>query len=111
MACVQGIGWALYEGYEYDQNGQVLNDNLLDYKLPTALDVPPIETVIFEKPFLGESVWRSWGRRNTDCAPGGGHRQRRASGHRQAHHPATDDPGPRSGSIGRDLGHPTLNWR
>ena len=44
-------GWALYEGYEYDQNGQVLNDNLLDYKLPTALDVPPIETVIFEKPF------------------------------------------------------------
>ncbi len=48
---VQGIGWALYEGYEYDQNGQVLNDNLLDYKLPTALDVPPIEAVIFEKPF------------------------------------------------------------
>lgn len=48
---VQGIGWALYEGYEYDQNGQVLNDNLLDYKLPTALDVPRIETIIYEKPF------------------------------------------------------------
>lgn len=50
---VQGIGWALYEGYEYDQNGQVLNANLLDYKLPTALDVPLIETVIIEKPFPG----------------------------------------------------------
>ena len=48
---VQGIGWALYEGYEYDQNGQVLNDNLLDYKLPTSLDVPRIEAIIYEKPF------------------------------------------------------------
>jgi xanthine dehydrogenase molybdenum-binding subunit len=48
---VQGIGWALYEGYEYDENGQLLNDNLLDYKLPTALDVPPIEAIIYEKPF------------------------------------------------------------
>ena len=50
---VQGIGWALYEGYEYDQDGQVLNANLLDYKLPTALDVPQIETVIVEKPYPG----------------------------------------------------------
>lgn len=48
---VQGIGWALYEGYEYDENGQLLNDNLLDYKLPTALDLPPIEAIIYEKPF------------------------------------------------------------
>lgn len=50
---VQGIGWALYEGYKYDQNGQVLNPNLLDYKLPTALDVPPIDVIIYEKPFPG----------------------------------------------------------
>tara|TARA_Y100001970_G_C14240227_1_gene864439 strand:+ start:511 stop:2769 length:2259 start_codon:yes stop_codon:yes gene_type:complete len=48
---VQGIGWALYEGYEYDKNGKVLNANLLDYKLPTALDVPNIDAVIIEKPF------------------------------------------------------------
>jgi xanthine dehydrogenase molybdenum-binding subunit len=48
---VQGIGWALYEGYVYDANGLVRNANLLDYKLPTALDVPPIEVVIYEKPF------------------------------------------------------------
>jgi len=48
---VQGIGWALYEGYGYDQAGQMLNSNLLDYKLPTALDLPNIETVIIEVPY------------------------------------------------------------
>jgi CO/xanthine dehydrogenase Mo-binding subunit len=48
---VQGIGWALYEGYAYDPEGQMLNPGLLDYKLPTALDVPSIETVIVEVPY------------------------------------------------------------
>jgi xanthine dehydrogenase molybdenum-binding subunit len=47
----QGIGWALYEGHEYDEEGRMLNPDLLDYKLPTALDVPPIETVIVEVPY------------------------------------------------------------
>jgi CO/xanthine dehydrogenase Mo-binding subunit len=50
---VQGIGWALYEGYQYDRQGQLLNPNLLDYKLPTALDLPLIETVILEVPYPG----------------------------------------------------------
>jgi CO/xanthine dehydrogenase Mo-binding subunit len=48
---VQGIGSALYEGYVYDREGQLLNPTFLDYKLPTALDVPPIETVIVEVPY------------------------------------------------------------
>lgn len=47
---VQGIGWALWEGYFYDDKGSMLNPSLLDYKLPTALDVPMIETVIIEVP-------------------------------------------------------------
>jgi xanthine dehydrogenase molybdenum-binding subunit len=47
----QGIGWALYEGYAYNQEGEMLNPNLLDYKLPTTLDVPSIETVIVEVPY------------------------------------------------------------
>ena len=47
----QGIGWALYEGYAYDEQGRMLNPNLLDYKLPTAPDLPPIETVIVEVPY------------------------------------------------------------
>jgi xanthine dehydrogenase molybdenum-binding subunit len=46
----QGIGWALYEGYEYNEEGKMLNPDLLDYKLPTALDVPPIDTVLVEVP-------------------------------------------------------------
>jgi CO/xanthine dehydrogenase Mo-binding subunit len=50
---VQGIGWALYEGYVYDEQGDMLNPTLLDYKLPTALDVPSIETVIVEVPYPG----------------------------------------------------------
>jgi CO/xanthine dehydrogenase Mo-binding subunit len=47
----QGIGWALYEGYRYNDRGQMLNPHLLDYKLPTSLDVPPIKTVIVEVPY------------------------------------------------------------
>jgi len=47
----QGIGWALYEGYAYNEKGQMLNANFLDYKIPTALDVPLIETVIVEVPY------------------------------------------------------------
>jgi xanthine dehydrogenase molybdenum-binding subunit len=47
----QGIGWALYEGYEYDEQGRMLNPHLLDYKLPTALDLPFIDTVIVEVPY------------------------------------------------------------
>jgi xanthine dehydrogenase molybdenum-binding subunit len=47
----QGIGWALYEGYAYDANGLLRNPSLLDYKQPTALDVPAIEVVIVEDPY------------------------------------------------------------
>lgn len=53
---VQGIGWALYEGYEYGEDGLVKNANLLDYKLPTALDLPQIEAVILEKPYPGHPL-------------------------------------------------------
>jgi len=47
----QGIGWGLFEGYDYGDQGEMLNPNLMDYKLPTALDVPNIETVIVEVPY------------------------------------------------------------
>jgi CO/xanthine dehydrogenase Mo-binding subunit len=49
----QGIGWALYEGYDFDAAGALRNPTLLDYKLPTALDVPMIETVLVEVPYPG----------------------------------------------------------
>jgi xanthine dehydrogenase molybdenum-binding subunit len=45
---VQGIGWALYEGYKYDDKGRMANHSFLDYKMPTALDVPMIDVVLIE---------------------------------------------------------------
>jgi xanthine dehydrogenase molybdenum-binding subunit len=50
---VQGIGWALYEGYDYDAAGQMRNPTLLDYKLPTMPNVPMIDTVLVEVPYPG----------------------------------------------------------
>ncbi len=45
----QGVGWALFEEYVYDQ-GVMRNPTFLDYRLPTALDLPMIDTVIVEVP-------------------------------------------------------------
>lgn len=38
----QGIGNAFYEQLVFDEMGQILNASLMDYLLPTSLDVPPI---------------------------------------------------------------------
>ena len=46
----QGIGNAFYEQLVYDENGQLLNASFMDYLLPTACDVPPIETDHTETP-------------------------------------------------------------
>ena len=46
----QGIGWALNEGYIYDDKGAMLNSSFLDYRMPTSLDVPMIDTVMIEVP-------------------------------------------------------------
>ncbi len=46
----QGIGWALNEEYVYDRDGRLRNTGLLDYRMPTCLDLPLIETVIVEVP-------------------------------------------------------------
>ena len=45
---VQGIGWALNEEYYMGDQGQMLNASLLDYRMPTALDLPMVDTVIVE---------------------------------------------------------------
>jgi CO/xanthine dehydrogenase Mo-binding subunit len=46
----QGIGWALSEGYLFDDRGAVCNANLLDYRLPSAVDVPRIGAEMVEVP-------------------------------------------------------------
>lgn len=45
----QGIGHTLYEDYQIDmRTGRSLNANFVDYKMPLAMDMPPIKTVILE---------------------------------------------------------------
>lgn len=50
---VQGIGWALNEEYFYTEGGTMANSTFLDYRIPTALDLPMIDTVIVEVPNPG----------------------------------------------------------
>ena len=45
---VQGIGWALNEEYYFGDRGQMMNSSFLDYRMPTSLDLPMIDTVIVE---------------------------------------------------------------
>ena len=45
---VQGIGWALNEEYYMNADGGMDNSTLLDYRMPTSLDLPMIDTVIVE---------------------------------------------------------------
>ena len=45
---VQGIGWALNEEYYTDTAGLMVNSSFLDYRMPTSLDLPMIDTVIVE---------------------------------------------------------------
>jgi CO/xanthine dehydrogenase Mo-binding subunit len=45
----QGLGQALSEEIVY-RDGRVLNPNLTDYKMPTALDVPRITSILVARP-------------------------------------------------------------
>ena len=47
---VQSIGYALNEEYYMNDAGVMENSGFLDYRMPTSLDVPMIETVIVEVP-------------------------------------------------------------
>ena len=47
---VQGIGWALNEEYFMGDDGVMANSTFLDYRMPTSLDLPNIETIIVEVP-------------------------------------------------------------
>ncbi len=56
-----GLGYALSEQLLYDEKGRPLNDNLLDYKLPTSMDTPDlgvgfVETVDPSGPYGNKSL-------------------------------------------------------
>jgi CO/xanthine dehydrogenase Mo-binding subunit len=44
----QGIGWALYEGIAYDQDGQPDAATLMEYVLPRSTMIPNIDVVLVE---------------------------------------------------------------
>ena len=43
-----GVGYALSEELLFDKSGRPLNDNLLDYKLPTSMDTPDLHVQFVE---------------------------------------------------------------
>jgi len=46
----QGVGGGLLEEMVYDAQGQLLTGTFMDYLVPTAMELPPIETVHLEFP-------------------------------------------------------------
>jgi carbon-monoxide dehydrogenase large subunit len=46
----QGVGGALFEEMIYDEAGQLLTSTFMEYHIPTAAELPPIETVHLEFP-------------------------------------------------------------
>lgn len=48
-AIAQGVGWALTEEYK-DSDGVLQNATFLDYRIPTSVDLPSINTEILEVP-------------------------------------------------------------
>jgi CO/xanthine dehydrogenase Mo-binding subunit len=51
---VQGLGSALWEGFRFDAQGRFLNPTLVDYKIPTAKDLPRrVVPILLETPQPG----------------------------------------------------------
>jgi CO/xanthine dehydrogenase Mo-binding subunit len=46
----QGMGWALFEQLDHDEDGRLVTGSFLDYAIPVAERVPEIETLIVEVP-------------------------------------------------------------
>lgn len=43
-----GLGEALFEEVKFDEKGRILNPNLTEYNIPTALDMPNVKSIIVE---------------------------------------------------------------
>ncbi|MCL4832292.1 MAG: molybdopterin-dependent oxidoreductase [Caldilineaceae bacterium] len=46
----------LHEEYIYNEKGLLVNGSLLDYRMPTALDLPMIETILVSPDRVLEAV-------------------------------------------------------
>ncbi|MCH4170709.1 MAG: xanthine dehydrogenase molybdenum-binding subunit XdhA [Lactobacillus sp.] len=62
-------GYGLNEGLVYDELGRPMNNNLLDYKLPTTMDLPDLDEIFVEtKDPLGPYGNKALGE-NPTCSP------------------------------------------
>ena len=90
---VQGIGWALNEEYFFDDSGRMMNPTFLDYRMPTSLDLPMVDTVLVEVANAGHPYGVRGGRRGAHCSAHG----RRGKRHPRSHGPAAEQPSHVSG--------------
>src|SRR6266851_2465542 len=65
----QGIGGVLYEHAIYDENAQFLTSTFMDYLVPTAMEIPPIEIEHLETPPISPVNFRGVGEGGAICAP------------------------------------------
>ena len=66
---VMGIGQALSEGMQLDESGRQRNPHLLDYKLVTSADAPPIEIDFVQTPAVDGGPNGSKGMGEPPCVP------------------------------------------
>ncbi len=60
-AIVQGLGMAMFEDVKYAKNGRLISNDLLNYKIPTRLDIKKLTTIFVDSyeesgPFGAKSV-------------------------------------------------------
>jgi carbon-monoxide dehydrogenase large subunit len=65
----QGIGLALYEHANYDEDGNFLAASFMDYLVPTAMEIPRIEIEHLHGEELHEVAYRGVGEGGTIAAP------------------------------------------
>jgi aerobic carbon-monoxide dehydrogenase large subunit len=65
----QGIGAALYEEMIYDEDGQLVSASLVDYVIPSAVEIPNIDVVHIESESAVAGGFRGMGEGGTIGAP------------------------------------------
>jgi carbon-monoxide dehydrogenase large subunit len=65
----QGIGNALYEHLALDEDGNPLATTLMDYLVPSAVEIPPIEYGHIETPSPGPGGYKGVGEGGAIGAP------------------------------------------
>ena len=66
---MQGIGGALYEHLEYDEQGNPVTTTFMDYLVPTAAEAPIIEYGHVETPSTGPGGYKGVGEGGAIGAP------------------------------------------